>query len=319
VSGASFARAPLTGLAVGDALGMPFETAYADAYVLVQWKGGYVKPAPPNHHKLEAGQFTDDTQMSMALAEHLVEHGFYDPGKAAEKYLDWYRSGDCRGIGTSTRKALERMAAGAPWHDAGEKGAEGNGSAMRAGMIGVFHHRGMQRLGAAADWARVDARVTHRSEEAAEASAAMAVALSHLSSGGSREELLDVVLSQTQKTRVHFALEDLSRTIRTHKERGMGNIFREWIMEANYGPRGPSARACESVPAAFAAFLSAKTFLETVESAIRAGGDTDSVASMAGSMAGAFWGLHNIPEDLVNGLERHDEIRQLELHLLGAP
>ena len=318
MSATSTARAPLTGLAVGDALGMPFETLYADAYALVQWRGGYATPAPPNHHKLKAGQFTDDTQMSMALAEHLVEHGFYEPRSASEKYLAWFRSGDCRGIGTSTRKALERLAGGADWFKAGERGAEGNGSAMRAGMIGVFHHRGMQRLGAAADWARVDAAVTHQSEEAAEAAVAMAIALSHLCSGGSREELLDVVLSQTRKTRVHFALEDLSRGILTWKDRGKFPILRDWTIASNLGPRGPGARASESVPAAFAAFLSASTFLEAVEGAVRAGGDTDSVAAMTGSMAGAFWGYHTIPQDLIDGLERHEEIRELELRLLGG-
>lgn len=319
-------RAPLTGLAVGDALGMPFETTRSDSPALARWTGGFIPSAPPNTHHLGAGQFTGDTQMSMALAEHLLSHGFYEPGRASEKYLAWYRSGDCRGIGTATRKAMERLASGTVWPDSGERGAEGNGSAMRAAMIGAFHHRGTHRLAAAADWARVDAAVTHRSEEAAEASAAMAVAVSHLASGGRREELLDVALSNLRKTRVYFALEDLAHSVRAlaqHEAEGkprgdLGeSLLRDWLTQSRLDVRGPSARASESVPTAFAAFLSASTFLEAVEGAVRVGGDTDSVAAMAGAMAGSFFGLASIPEDLVRRLERREEIRRLELGLLG--
>jgi poly(ADP-ribose) glycohydrolase ARH3 len=315
------------GAAIGDALGMPFETLPPGAPALVDWanrrpsESAYFAPRSPVNHPFKSGQWTDDTQMSMALAEHLLENKFYDPSKAARKYLAWYQSGDARGVGGSVRKAMDRLAAGEDWSKSGEEGSFGNGSAMRAGVIGAYHHRGTERIGAAAHWARVDAAITHRSPEAYEGSAAMAVALSHLSSGGDREALLDVVLDEVAKTRVFFALEDLKRVVETWDEsKGRWDPRSKlhlWLVESNLAGRGPSSKVWESVPVAFAAFLAAPSFFEAVEVAILAGGDTDTVGSMTGAMAGAFWGLDGIPSDLVSGLERHDEIRNLELKLLA--
>src|SRR5271157_4825799 len=318
--------APLTGLAIGDSLGMPFETARPSDPRLLAWKGGYERS---KYHNLGPGQFTDDTQMSLALVESMLENDSYKPEAAASKYLAWFQSGDARGMGGSTRKALARLAAGEPWHESGEKGAEGNGSAMRATPIGAFvsrrigcadwkyvghQKRGAERLCAAADWARVDAYITHRSGEADEGSAAVAVAITHLCSGGTKEALLETVLQYIEKSRVYFALEDLKKMAAGFKE-SEEMILRVYLSDRNQQSSGPSARVSESVPAAFAALLSSSSYREAVERAIRAGGDTDSVAAMAGAMAGALYGYESIPSDLILGLERNREIREIELKL----
>jgi len=308
--------APLVGLAIGDALGMPFETAAPTTPTLLAWKGGY---EASKFHKLGPGQFTDDTQMSIALAASLFEKGFYDPETAARKYLAWFQSGDARGMGGSTRKALARLATGVPWYEAGEKGAEGNGTAMRAAPIGMFQNRGTERLGAAAHWARIDAAITHQSDEAKEGSAAMAVAISYLCSGGREETLLETVLAQLKKSRVYFALEDLKNMVADFKD-PEAMILRVYLSGRGQQSSGPSARVSESVPAAFAALLSSSTYKDTVERAIRVGGDTDSVAAMAGAMAGALYGYEHIasdPGELILGLERSREIREIELKLLS--
>jgi ADP-ribosylglycohydrolase len=56
--------ATLTGLAVGDALGMPFETNHFSSRRLNQWDGSF---QASDFHKLDPGQWTDDTQMATAL------------------------------------------------------------------------------------------------------------------------------------------------------------------------------------------------------------------------------------------------------------
>jgi len=315
--------APLTGLAIGDALGMPFETAASSTPTLLAWKGGY---EASKFHKLQPGQFTDDTQMSLALAASLLEKRFYDPEHASKKYLAWFQSGDARGMGGSTRKALARLATGTPWYQAGENGAEGNGTAMRAAPIGMFQNRGSsraprgtERLRAAAHWARVDAAITHQSDEAKEGSAAIAVAVSHLCSGRTLISLLDTVLAYLEKSRVYFALEDLQKTMSRFAEchRDHCEILGEFLTNRSQLQDGPSARVSESVPAAFAALLSGSSYRDTVERAIRAGGDTDSVAAMAGAMAGALYGIEGIPDELIAGLEGAHYIREIELKLLG--
>jgi ADP-ribosylglycohydrolase len=319
-------RAPLTGAAIGDALGMPFETLHPCALPLREWVARsplgplYATPSNLVGHPFKAGQFTDDTQMSMALAEHLVEDGSYDPRKAAARYLAWYKSGEARGIGGSVKKAMESLAAGVGWTASAVPDSWGNGAAMRSGVIGAYYHRGREKLGSVAGWARVDARITHGSEEAIEGAAAMALAVSHLVSGGDLPSLVDVVLDKLEKTRVYFALEDLKPVaLAPASSAAKESAWSGWRSGARlfFTERGPSSKVWESVPAAFASLLSTSTFMGAVERAISLGGDTDTIGSMTGAMAGAFYGLRGIPEEAIQGLERSSDIRALELKLLG--
>ncbi len=300
--------APLTGLAIGDALGMPFETESPLSTRLASWAGDYQSSA---FHRLKPGQFTDDTQMSLAIAEAIVENKFYEPSLVAKKYVAWFTSGDCRGIGNNTRKAMQNLVQGKDWSSSGIEQAQGNGTAMRAAPIGAHQNRGTERLRAAAHWARIDAGITHKSDEAQEGSAAMAVATSHLCAGGKKDSLLTTVLEQVAKTRLRSALEDVYRSIRRGDSLGDFLKTREWLLA------GVSPHVVQSVPAAFTVFLYSENFEDTVKNAIRMGGDTDSVAAMAGALAGSFYGIEGIPDNLLDPLERKDEIRAMELRLLG--
>ncbi len=79
----------LTGLAIGDALGMPFEMKEHTDPVLESWDGKF-HPCPDSHpfcKDLKAGQWTDDTKMARALAMSLKERLTYDPADAAAEYL----------------------------------------------------------------------------------------------------------------------------------------------------------------------------------------------------------------------------------------
>lgn len=300
--------APLTGLAIGDALGMPFETESPLSTRLASWAGDFQSSA---FHRLKPGQFTDDTQMSLAIAEAILEHKFYEPSVVAKKYVAWFTSGDCRGIGNNTRKAMQNLVQGKEWHSAGIEGAQGNGTAMRAAPIGAHQNRGAERLRAAAHWARIDAAITHRDDEAKEGSAAMAVATSHLCAGGKKDSLLTTVLEQVQKSRVRYAIEDVYRAIRRGDSLGDFLKTREWLLA------GVSPHVVQSVPAAFTIFLYSENFEDTVKNAIKMGGDTDSVAAMAGALAGSFYGIEGIPETLLTPLERAADIRAIEMRLLG--
>lgn len=300
--------APLTGLAIGDALGMPFETDSPLSTRLSAWNGTYQSSG---FHRLKPGQFTDDTQMSLALADAILTNKFYDPGIAASKYLEWFISGDCRGIGSNTRLAMQNLAKGLEWHAAGINGAEGNGTAMRAAPIGAHQNRGTERLRAAAHWARVDAQITHKSDEAKEGSAAIAVAVSHLCAGGRKTDVLTTVLEHLAKSRVRFAIEDLNRALRRGDTLGDFLKTKDWLLS------GVTAHVAQSVPAAFTMFLYSTDFDATVKNAVRLGGDTDSVAAMAGALAGSHYGIEGIPEPLRSPLERADDIRAIEKRLLG--
>jgi len=279
--------APLTGLAIGDALGMPFETASRDRPDLLAWDGKSYGSS--DYHMLDPGQWTDDTQMSMALGQSLVVHQEYTQEAVALGYLNWFK-GDCRGIGNSTRRAMEALASGVSCQDSGVQNATGNGTAMRAAPIGVFYRYDPALAGRIA--AR-DARITHLSIEAFEGSRAVAVAVALLSIGHQKDQMLPSVLSHMEDSKV--------RDVLRHPQRPGDGV---------------SPYVVETVNAAFFAFLNTNNYHDAVEMAVRFGGDTDSVASITGALAGAHYGIEGIPDYYLTQLERSQEIQELDLELL---
>lgn len=80
---------------------------------------------------------TDDTELTLATCEAIIENNSIDPEKIAEKFVEWFNAKKITGIGSSTLKALQELSAGHHWTLTGRKGekAAGNGAAMRIAPI----------------------------------------------------------------------------------------------------------------------------------------------------------------------------------------
>jgi ADP-ribosylglycohydrolase len=80
-------RGSLLGLATGDALGAPLEGLSPGSFAPIDGMigGGF--------HRLESGQWTDDTSMALCLAESLVEKRSFDSVDQLERYVRWFREG----------------------------------------------------------------------------------------------------------------------------------------------------------------------------------------------------------------------------------
>lgn len=296
--------ATLTGLAVGDALGMPFEMMSIVDRPLREWNGWF---EDGHSHKLKAGQWTDDTQMAMALAESLLAEKTYSPADAARRYLAWHTSGDCRGQGGSTGKALRKLKGGYTWMQSATPGAEGNGTAMRVAPLGLFFHGNVD---AAAKMAAVDARITHGSEEAAVGSMAVAVAVSMLAQRSAvKDNLVYKVTEWTAPTktqinaRLYNVLGALNRDISSQDK-----VVKALI------DLGTGGHVVQTVPAAFFAFAATTSFKDAIEAAVRAGGDTDTTAAITGALAGTFYGIKEVAYYL-DKLEGAEHLRALERRL----
>ena len=86
------APATLTGLAVGNALGMPFEGCHYRDTILESWDGESFLAG--EHRNLKSGQWAAATMMAKALAASLLAHRTYAPSDAAKRYLTWYQLGE---------------------------------------------------------------------------------------------------------------------------------------------------------------------------------------------------------------------------------
>jgi len=302
-------RGCLVGLAVGDALGMPVETLTAEE-ILVATGGhgveGFLAPLQRRFHSttlLKPGQWTDDTQLALAIARSLVrKRGFNLEDIAAEHIIE-YRRGR-RGWGGSTTIGIGELAdgrrkAGDPVLDPEAHGL-GNGVAMKIAPLALCY---FTEVGTSAFTERVRAlaSLTHR-DPCAAAGAWMVARLIV-------ETLNDVIFVPTSPDPAAYAgLNHCAVHGQFDRRIVPPRIAAHVPIERLAATIGTSCAVIESVPFVLATATRGLTFRDSVLVAVNAGGDTDSNAAMVGAMRGAFHGLSTIPREWVDGLEAHDEI-----------
>ena len=316
----------LVGLAVGDALGFPcefrsreqilrdFPPAGVTAFVALhdpRWVGGPFiagREHPP-------GTFSDDTQMSLAVAEGLLDA----PGGELEavmqamsaRFVAWSRSEhNDRAPGNACMTGCESLARGVPWRQAGVADSKGAGAPMRVVPIGLRFWRDHERL---LEVARASSLPTHGHVAAVESSAAIALAVA-------------LALEKKTPDEMHAALLETCALKSIELRRRLRQVPE--LLEADpaiaLGPEGlgESWVAEEAVASALWCFWRTPTdFRGTVLTAANTQGDSDTIACIAGGISGAFNGIEAIPADLRGGVEGASALRDLarRLHDAGTP
>lgn len=145
--------------------------------------------------------------------------------------------------------------------------SKGNGAAMRVSPIGWMG----SDLGEVMEMADNQAWLTHNSPEAREAARAVAGAVFLARSGVGKDAM--------------------------RRELGWYRGIGSWPPKV----RKPGAIATESVPAALAAFMASTGFEDCIRKAVSIGGDSDTIASIAGAVAGAHYG---VPEPIASEVRK---------------
>ena len=280
------ARGCLLGGAIGDAMGGPFEG----------------QPGPLRFREHAGWRISDDTQLTLATCESIIEMGRISPEHIAARFLQWFRERRLSGLGSSTLKALRDLDAGAHWALAGAKGemSAGNGAAMRIAPL-AFHLD--PEVAERRQIIRDVCRITHHNEEAYAGAIAVAAAIRWLvfHKSASPAKLLEAVLTHLPDSRVRDRIAELNSLPNNFAVAELGTQF------------GSSAYVVESVPfALYAARQIDHLPLELVlRSAIEAGGDTDTIASITGQIAGAWIGASQIPTELIDSLPTSPDIKRV--------
>ena len=167
------------GLAIGDALGKPAK--FLSREQIKEYYGGEIRGLTAAHRghvygSLEAGCYTDETQLNMLVAESLLHDGHIDPAELAERLVDWFRSADCRGPGPSVAIACKHLASGIPWNKSGVHTA-GCGASVRALPIALLYHRDDEAL---KESTRLSSLITHNEPKATAGAVAVAYLVSRL-------------------------------------------------------------------------------------------------------------------------------------------
>jgi ADP-ribosyl-[dinitrogen reductase] hydrolase len=296
----------LVGLAIGDALGAAVEFKPTGTFEPVT---GYRAGGP---HGLNAGEWTDDTSLALALADSLAVIG-WDLNDQATRYLSWYRTGEysvngrCFDIGNATRRALLRFAEtgdGATSGPADERSA-GNGSIMRLAPVPIFFaDLYPERADELIRYGYESSLPTHRAPQATSACAYMTLVLAALMAG----EPIEVVLDPD------WPLLDVLRTgIDVHPE--VDEVIRGGFRNEPPAIKG-SGYVVRSLEAALWALNRSYSFEEAVLAAVNLGDDADTTGAVCGQFAGPHWGRSGIPQHLLDGLAQRDRIEGAAQRLL---
>jgi ADP-ribosylglycohydrolase len=309
----SCARGALYGLAVGDALGMPTQLL-SRAEITERWGGllaGF-EPAPPGHPiaaGIPAGAVTDDTEQAVLLGRLLVKGGgAVDPTELAQALVRWERAMAERGsldlLGPSTKRAVAAVLAGTPAEEAGASG-DTNGAAMRIAPVGIAvplapaSHR---QLSTIVDHVESVSRVTHNTGIALAGAAAVAAAVSAGVSGAGIAEAtaLAIEAARIAADRGHWvAGADVAARIDWATRLVAGRPEPE-AADLIYTLVGTSLATQESVPAAFAVLAAVPDNpWRACLLAASLGGDCDTIAAMAGAIAGGCHGVTAFPPEAI--------------------
>ena len=289
----------LLGTCVGDALGVPFETKLANYQPLVDWDGKTFLGS--EHHNLKPGQYSDDGQMSIMVAESLIENHGFNPDDLSVRYVDWMVSGRARGWGKTTLMAITNLINGKHWSESGIPGSYGNGTAMRAAPFGVYFRNDLQSL---INICKIDSAITHASEEAEAGSIAIALAAAYAINKDT-DNLLNKLWQALPDSKVKsmvYSLDSLIDSPYIKPDQALRVI-------------GTKGDVRQTVPAALYCFLKFDNYQDAVVAAIRAGGDTDTTAAIVGALFGAKLGMRAIEPSLISAVEDTDRLIELDNQL----
>lgn len=310
------ATGALLGLALGDALGMPTQSLSRPQ---IQDRFGRIEglldagPDQPIAPGMPAGSITDDTEQALLLAELVIAgDGQVDPHLFADALIAWEQDMIRRGsrdlLGPSTKAALEKLQAGVSTEETGRFGTT-NGAAMRIAPVGIAHAPGPGLLGAVV----TASQVTHRTGLGISGAAAIAAAVSAAIDGADTDTALDAAISAALEGEQHghwIAGGSIPARFTAFRAplRAMDPAARETFL---YDVVGTSVQSQESVVAALLLVdLGRDDPFAALCLAASLGGDTDTVAAMAGAVLGALHGASAFPSAAVRQVL---EVNQLDL------
>ena len=317
--------------AVGDALGRPAEGRRPEALRKRYGDDDLARFQPwRDYSGGPLGTITDDTQQTMLIAEsYLAANGRLDPDDVASRLGDWLKVG--RGKGKGTTAVLEMIKCDVPWREAAQRvNSSGNGAAMRAAPVGLRWALAPSPEPLARD-AALSALPTHAAPVGVLGATTIALGVAWCLRQALLEErfldpesFLKFVVGSIDGLEAEPSLErgpDGRKVRLAERLAEIGGLLATPDPAAVFAYLYNGAYALESVPAAVYCFLrSPNDPAQVLLTAVYAGHDADTVASMAGNLAGAWVGaqrLHEERPEWWEELEYRDDLITLADGLLG--
>lgn len=293
-------------IAYGDAAGLPVETRSA-AEIVEEY--GYIDSLQVTEDNpyfsgiYEPGMWSDDTQLSIAVIRGIMKaHGF-DMGEIAEAHVVEYRRTPTvcrdgkyrkRGWGKGTEQSVHRIMSGMSPYRSGSPVSSGNGVVMKLAPLAYWQYaRGVEDRARYEQYDQLTS-MTHNNDIARICTRVHGDVLCRLLQTGDMAEIGEFAISRSLKheddfggsnTETSTTLEYLANWEPNHED-----ILTQTDGKGFYVP--------QTLAMTYGSFLlNAGTFADVIYGAVNLGGDTDSIASIAGTMELFARGKIELPND----------------------
>ncbi|CAA7620947.1 ADP-ribosyl-(dinitrogen reductase) glycohydrolase [Candidatus Terasakiella magnetica] len=259
------------GFAIGDALGATVE--FMTKGEIHEKYGLHRKMIGGGWLHLAPGQVTDDTEMTLCLGRSLVRRGVFDGRDVCDEFAAWLKTGPVD-VGNTCRRGIRRYITNGSVEGAYSEGDAGNGAAMRNLPVALAT-LGQPEL--FKKWTLAQSHITHHHPLSDDATLALG-RMVHALVGGSGMRL---------------AREEANRLVEAHK------CFR-------FDPfRGQStAYIVDTMQTVLHFYFRTDSFRSCLIEVINQGGDADTTGAIAGMLAGATYGVEEIPTAWLGKLDK---------------
>ncbi len=279
----------IIGLVVGDALGVPFELKKRDTFKAEKMIGYGIYHQPP-------GTWSDDSSLTLATVASIGRTGKIDPSDIMKHFFMWLNDGaytpygSVFDIGGTTRKAICKYALGIePLKCGGENRMDnGNGALMRILPLAFIPHTIQDILNVG--------KLTHAHEISQTACRLYIYLAGKLIEGTPIKEAICSLAYLQPVTQ----MEEFKRIAY------IGKLNRDKIRSSGY--------VIDTLEAALWCLWVTNAYKDCVLTAVNLGGDTDTVAAVAGGLAGIVYGCggkNGIPTRWINQIARKEWIQSL--------
>ncbi|KAJ8942685.1 hypothetical protein NQ314_010009 [Rhamnusium bicolor] len=334
-------RACLLGSSIGDCFGSPYEGDIITSGEKIIIQRYFDKLEDPNF-KGPYKQYTDDTAMMKSVAKFLIDKPEPDYKFLAKLFVTEYFKDPKRGYGQNVVEVFHKLK-NSKFDDifkpANEQflgsGSYGNGGAMRVAPIALYFYNKYNYM---LEVATNATKITHTNILGINGALLQCIAISQALLCDPETKIDPKVfcnqLCDKMKEIEKVDEDDLDATQNAYQEKLK---IVENLLEKKHDDKldeevilhlGHGISAYESVPTAIYCFLKAQNeiptidtgnaFRRTIQYAITLGGDTDTIACMAGALAGAYLGEEAINPILAKQCELNKEILELADNLFSA-
>lgn len=279
----------IMGLVVGDALGVPVEFKKRDSFAVTDMIGFGTYRQPP-------GTWSDDSSMTLATVESIGRLGRIDPADIMENFFRWLDNaeftpwGKVFDVGGATRRAITRYANGKQLEDCGGKSRmdNGNGALMRILPLAFVEHtrKDVEKV----------AGLTH-AHEISQTACRLYMRLAYLLLNGT--PLKNAICSLAY-------LPPVTQKEEFKRIAYIGELNRDEIKSSGY--------VVDTLEAALWCLWHTNTYRDCVLLVVNLGEDTDTVAAVAGGLAGILYGCgggSGVPDEWISQIARKDWIKRL--------